>query len=45
MVASTPLTVALTAVGALGTVAGVTAFDGTDAGPTPSAFIAFTVKV
>ena len=34
-----------TAVGAPGTVAGVTAVDGVDAAPGPTAFVAVTVKV
>ncbi len=37
--------VALTPVGAPGTVIGVTAFDGDDAGPVPIALVAVTVKV
>jgi hypothetical protein len=37
--------VALTPVGAPGTPAGVTAFDGADAGPVPTPFVAATVKV
>jgi hypothetical protein len=32
-------------VGAFGTVAGVTALEGTDAGPVPTALVAVTVKV
>ena len=36
---------AATFVGAPGTLAGVTAFDGADAGPVPAAFVAVTVKV
>ena len=36
---------ALTPVGATGTVAGVTEFDGTEAGLSPTAFVATTVKV
>ena len=41
---ATPPT-AETAVGASGTVAGVTGLDDDDAGPTPAAFVAVTVKV
>ena len=37
--------VALTLVGAPGTVIGVTAFDAADAGPVPTALVAVTVKV
>ena len=37
--------VALTFVGASGTVAGVTLLESADAGPVPIAFVAFTVKV
>ena len=37
--------VAVTAVGAPGTVAGVTLFDARDAGPVPTALVAVTVKV
>jgi hypothetical protein len=37
--------VAVTPVGALGTVDGVTAVDGLDAGPVPFALAALTVKV
>ncbi len=37
--------VALTPVGAPGTVVGVTAFDAADAGPVPMALVAVTVKV
>jgi hypothetical protein len=37
--------VAVTAVGAPGTVAGVTLFDGADAGPEPAVFVATTVNV
>jgi hypothetical protein len=37
--------VAVTAVGAPGTLAGVTLFDAEDAGPIPAAFAAVTVKV
>jgi hypothetical protein len=37
--------VAVTPVGAPGTVAGVTLFDGADAGLVPMAFVAVTVKV
>jgi hypothetical protein len=37
--------VAVTDVGAPGTVTGVTALDGDDAGPVPTAFVAVTVKV
>ena len=37
--------VAVTFVGAPGTVMGVTAFEGLDAGPLPMAFVAVTVKV
>jgi len=36
---------AMTIVGAPGTVPGVTLFDGADAGPVPTAFVAATVKV
>ena len=36
---------AATIVGAPGTVAGVTVFDGADAGPVPTALVAVTVKV
>jgi hypothetical protein len=36
---------AVTPVGAPGTVAGVTLFDGLDAGPVPTALVAFTVNV
>ena len=37
--------VAVTPVGVVGVVAGVTEFDGLDGGPVPTALIAFTVKV
>ena len=37
--------VAVTPVGAPGGPTGVTLFEGLDAGPDPSAFVAFTVKV
>ena len=37
--------VAVTPVGAPGTVAGVTLFEGLDGGPVPSALVAVTVKV
>jgi hypothetical protein len=37
--------VAVPIVGAPGTPAGVTLFDGADAGPVPTAFVAVTVKV
>ena len=37
--------VAVPIVGAPGTPAGVTLFDGADAGPVPAAFVAVTVKV
>jgi hypothetical protein len=37
--------VAVTLIGALGTVAGVMAFDGELADPVPTALVAFTVKV
>ena len=37
--------VAMTARGAVGTVAGVTALDGADAGPVPTPFVAVTVNV
>ena len=37
--------VAVTPVGAPGTVAGVTLLDGADAGPVPNAFVAVTVNV
>jgi hypothetical protein len=37
--------VTVTPVGAPGTVAGVTLLDGVDAGPVPTALVAFTVKV
>ena len=37
--------IAVTPVGAPGTVAGVTAFDGAEAGPVPTALVAVTVKV
>jgi len=40
-----PAVAALTPVGAPGTPAGVTAFDGFDAGPVPFAFVAVTVNV
>ena len=36
---------AVTPVGAPGTVAGVTALEGLDAGPVPTALVAFTVNV
>ena len=39
------LAVAETAVGASGTVAGVTGLDDDDDGPVPTAFVAVTVKV
>src|SRR4051812_43747041 len=45
MIASRLPGVAMPIVGAPGTVAGVTAFDGADAGPVPEAFVAVTVKV
>ena len=37
--------IAITPVGALGTVAGVTVFEGVEAGPVPAAFAAVTMKV
>ena len=37
--------VAVPIVGALGTVAGLTAAEAADAGPVPTAFVAFTVNV
>src|SRR5947209_20508256 len=37
--------IAVTPVGAPGTVIGVTAFDGADGGPVPTALVAVTVKV
>ena len=37
--------VAVTSVGAPGSVRGVTALDGSEAGPAPAAFVAMTVKV
>ena len=37
--------VAVAPVGASGTVAGVTAFEGADGGPVPTAFVAVTVNV
>jgi hypothetical protein len=37
--------VAVTPVGAAGTLAGVTALDGAEAGPAPTAFVATTVNV
>ena len=40
-----PAAVAPTPVGAPGTPAGVTAFDGAEDGPSPVRFVAFTVKV
>ena len=45
MIASALPGVALTAVGAPGTVIGVTALDGDDAGPGPASLVAVTVNV